>query len=135
MPAIAARNVEAELEEFVGQFSGNGAVRVHRLVMAIWNGFDLTSRLCILHKCDTPACINPDHLFTGTRVENMLDKCAKGRQSSRPPSARTHCGNGHDLAAVGVYLSNRGYSRPARVCKACSAAQKRRTYLRKTGRL
>lgn len=33
----------------------------------------------VLHKCDTPACINPEHLFTGTSRLNMLDKMAKGR--------------------------------------------------------
>lgn len=35
--------------------------------------------LCVLHKCDTPACINTDHLFTGTLKDNMVDMVAKGR--------------------------------------------------------
>lgn len=36
--------------------------------------------LCLLHACDNPQCVRPDHLFEGTRQENMADKVAKGRQ-------------------------------------------------------
>lgn len=35
--------------------------------------------LFVLHRCDVPACVNPEHLFTGTQQENIDDCRAKGR--------------------------------------------------------
>ena len=36
----------------------------------------------MLHRCDTPACVNPDHLFEGSQQENIADCVRKGRKNS-----------------------------------------------------
>lgn len=46
----------------------------------------------VCHHCDTPLCVNPDHLFLGTNIENIADRDSKGRQSrgeGRPQSKLT----------------------------------------------
>lgn len=55
-------------------------LRAHRVSWKIANG-EIPKGLFVLHKCDVPACVNPDHLFLGTRQENTDDMVAKGRQS------------------------------------------------------
>ena len=62
----------------------------HRVSYAEFVG-GIPEGMCVLHKCDTPNCGNPDHLFLGTNQDNVDDKVSKGR---------TMHGSGHYRAII-----------------------------------
>lgn len=69
--------------------SGYGRVRhrptspiplyVHRAAWEVANG-PIPAGMCVCHKCDVRTCINPQHMFLGTLIENIADMDAKGRR-------------------------------------------------------
>lgn len=52
--------------------------RAHRVAWEMVNG-PIPCGMVILHRCDVPSCVNPDHLMVGTQADNMRDMGRKGR--------------------------------------------------------
>jgi hypothetical protein len=89
-------------------------IPAHRAAYEVVHGtIDATLDIC--HTCDNPPCINPEHLFQGTTLENMRDSVAKDRHGKKlcikdVLEIRQRHNNGesqHALAKVfGVHQSN-----------------------------
>lgn len=66
-------------------------IKAHRAAYELFVG-EIPVGLFVLHKCDVPSCVNPDHLFLGTNSDNMQDMLKKGRQpdlkGEKNPSAK-----------------------------------------------
>lgn len=52
--------------------------RAHRFSWLLHFGH-IPNGQCVLHRCDNPKCVRPDHLFLGSRADNNLDRDNKGR--------------------------------------------------------
>lgn len=72
----------------------------HRVAWTLENG-DIPEGRCVLHRCDNPLCVNVDHLFLGTKLDNSRDMVRKGRQSRNPlPTESQPRGERHGCARL-----------------------------------
>lgn len=93
--------------------------QVHRVSYKLYNG-EITPPLCVLHKCDNPICVNPQHLFLGTRGDNNKDRAIKHR-SAKSITRNKYCKWGHERTIDNI-LSNGG-------CKTCHRLRAQRNRL------
>lgn len=108
-----------------GQIFHNGKLR--RATQVSWeleNGKPFPQGMDACHTCDNPRCVNPKHIWPGTKSQNAMDSVRKGRATAPKinPSTvramgRTHCRNGHPYSVGNLSFDAEGRRR----CRACKA--------------
>lgn len=69
---------------------GGRNIGAHRVSYVVHHG-PIPSGLVVMHRCDQPTCVNPQHLTVGTTADNNRDRSLKGRTNRRdstPPERR-----------------------------------------------
>lgn len=109
----------------------------HRAAWLLFRG-PITEGLFVLHRCDVRLCVNPEHLFLGTQLDNMRDASAKGRikpgaatfasdethQAAKLSDAQVREIRGSNLSSAALFRSGRYPVTHASIC----AARKRVTF-------
>lgn len=73
-----------------GAFRFNGkAINAHRAAFMIYRGA-IPAEMQVCHSCDNTLCVNPSHLWLGTRADNMRDMVKKNRHFSPNQRGENH---------------------------------------------
>lgn len=65
-----------------GRIRDDGKVRLAHRVSLFLNVGKFPTKF-VLHRCDTPCCVNPEHLYEGTQLDNMRDRSTRGRMADQ----------------------------------------------------
>ena len=106
--------------EGYGHFWLNGrTTRATAAAMELLRGLKRAPSMLVLHRCDNPPCVNPDHLFFGSQRDNIQDCLAKGRRDAvRPPVRRGEANNKAKLTEIDVLSIRSAFGMPGITQKA-----------------
>lgn len=120
---------------------GYGSLRVkganptgaHRVSWAIHNGRWPKRREVVMHSCDNPICVNPNHLSVGSQSDNIQDCVRKGRHKPYRKPKAAKCKNGHEYTEETTeFVMSRGLK--VRRCKKCKSVSNKRWRQKNAGR-
>ena len=105
----------------------------HRFSWALHNERWPDKGSVIMHTCDTPRCVNPDHLVMGTQSANIRQAVERGRHKPFRPEKKTHCRNGHEYTPENTqFVLSRGLE--VRRCRICKNESQRKGWERSNGK-
>lgn len=89
------------------------SIYTHQLSFQLHKGI-IPSGMFVLHTCDNPPCVNPEHLYLGDALQNGADM----RNRERSPKRKwTHCINGHEFNEKNTKIRPNG----TRLCRKCAS--------------
>lgn len=89
--------------------------RAHRFAWEVAHAVEIPEGMFVLHSCDNPPCVRPDHLRLGGYKENIRDMLERGRCVA---ANKTHCKHGHPFDAANTrFRSDRPGSRECTECQ------------------
>ena len=119
-----------------------GVAKAHRISWSLSYG-TIPEDLCVLHRCDNPGCVRPEHLFLGTIKDNVQDMISKNRgkghfsrgeldkrsNGGKHNSEKEFCPKGHPYAGANLAIYN-----DRRNCRECVRQRSRRDRANKRSR-
>jgi hypothetical protein len=108
----------------------------HRFSLSVRIGRPVHPDKFACHKCDTPSCVNPDHLYEGDIDSNAADKVSRGRQSTGDKAKRRQRGEQHYAHKLNEIQVNqiRNSSEPASLMALRFGVSKRAIFMIRHGR-